>query len=591
MRKRKLEILADELISKTLPFEFKDENHGSSIDSNITKNKAIVHVKCLREFTRRLLDRYDEKNRLVWHDGMPKNEIWVKAVGDKGQGSFKFCIQVVNQKNPNAAINTMPVICFEAPDTYNNLALILPQFGEEIKQLMGDEWNGYTIRLIGVGDIEFVNAAEGMQKASCTHPCFLCFISKDEMQKPRDQRKLASKRSLEANRRHFENFEKSGGKLRDAAKYFNCVNPPLLPIEPSDYIVPYVHLLLGIVPLHFQTILLKALHRLDLKLVDYLVNHGNYPFKNTIFEKYVNDQKLCKELPESIKNFQREIFKMELEKEDEVFDSDDRKRHAKDLSDLIKKQKNAEKELKRARENTLSVGQGPIAAVTDEILKRFSIERQPYHGGLFIGNHCDRFLKEDVQRALALGIVDEVTAKAPKNKEMIKEAKRIVVKHKCLNMLYVKVHDLVKHSKPISASELPTIQSAINEYLSFYRKYFDHSIIPKQHILEDHLVECIAKFKVGFGYLSEQGHESIHHEIKELEGHFEAIKPDHKRLLKMVEAHHLASCPELRHVIPEKVSRISLFEEKKEKNQCAVQSGEKPDWVVRKGKLCRKSDL
>ena len=551
MRKRKREILADELISKTLPFEFKDDKDGASVDSIITKNKAVVHVKCLREFTRRLLDRYDQSNRLVWHDGMPKNEIWIKAGGDKGKGSFKFCIQVVNQKAPNAANNTVPVICFEAPDSYNNLAMILPQFAEEIKQLMGDEWNGYIIRLIGVGDIEFVNCSEGQQKASCTHPCFLCYISKDEMQIPRDERELSEKRTLESNKRHFTDFQNAGAKIRDAAKYFNCINPPLVPIEPSDYIVPYVHLLLGIVPLHFQTILLQALHRLDLKLVDYLVNHGQYPFKNTLFERYVYDQRLCKELPDSIKNLQKEISKMECEKDDEVFDPEDRKKHAKDLSELIKKQKNAEKELKRASESTLTVGQGPIAAVTDEILKRFHIERQPYHGGMFIGNHCDRFLMEDVQRALALGIVNEVKSKVPQNKQMIKEAKSIVVKHKCLNMLYARVHNLVKHSRPIPASDLPTIQSAVNEYLAFYRKYFDHSVIPKQHILEDHLVECIEKFKMGFGFLSEQGHESIHHVIKELHNHFEATKPDHKRLLQTVEAHVLAGCPELRGKIPE----------------------------------------
>ncbi len=40
--------------------------------------------------------------------------------------------------------------------------------------------------------------------------------------------------------------------------------------------------------------------------------------------------------------------------------------------------------------------------------------------------------------------------------------------------------------------------------------------IKKQHILEDQLVECITKFKVDLGYLSEQGHESIHHEMKKL---------------------------------------------------------------------------
>ena len=33
---------------------------------------------------------------LTWHDTIPSNEVWVKLGGDKGHGSFKINMQVVN---------------------------------------------------------------------------------------------------------------------------------------------------------------------------------------------------------------------------------------------------------------------------------------------------------------------------------------------------------------------------------------------------------------------------------------------------------------------------------------------------------------
>ena len=39
---------------------------------------------------------------LTWHQGaIPSNELWVKLGGDKGHGSFKLNLQLVNTANPN----------------------------------------------------------------------------------------------------------------------------------------------------------------------------------------------------------------------------------------------------------------------------------------------------------------------------------------------------------------------------------------------------------------------------------------------------------------------------------------------------------
>ena len=43
----------------------------------------------------------------MWHDGtIPSNEVWVKIGGDKGCGSFKLNMQVVNVTKPNSTRNS-----------------------------------------------------------------------------------------------------------------------------------------------------------------------------------------------------------------------------------------------------------------------------------------------------------------------------------------------------------------------------------------------------------------------------------------------------------------------------------------------------
>ena len=51
----------------------------------------------------------------------------------------------------------------------------------------------------------------------------------------------------------------------------------------------------------------------------------------------------------------------------------------------------------------------------------------------------------------------------------------------------------------------------IEVFLQFYRCAFPGaSITPKLHLLEDHILEFMRKWRVGFGLLGEQGAESIH---------------------------------------------------------------------------------
>ena len=39
-------------------------------------------------------------SRLIWHDAIPSDEVWIKLGGDKGGGTFKMSFQIVNVPSP-----------------------------------------------------------------------------------------------------------------------------------------------------------------------------------------------------------------------------------------------------------------------------------------------------------------------------------------------------------------------------------------------------------------------------------------------------------------------------------------------------------
>jgi len=51
----------------------------------------------------------------------------------------------------------------------------------------------------------------------------------------------------------------------------------------------------------------------------------------------------------------------------------------------------------------------------------------------------------------------------------------------------------------------------IKTFMAYYRATFPlATVLPKMHILEDHIVPWIRQWQVGFGFMGEQGAESIH---------------------------------------------------------------------------------
>ena len=90
----------------------------------------------------------------------------------------------------------------------------------------------------------------------------------------------------------------------------------------------------------------------------------------------------------------------------------------------------------------------------------------------------------------------------------------------------------------------------------YFRRCFPRSTFPpKMHMLEEHVVPFIRKWKFPLGFFGEQGGESIHHDFVSLAETFNRVKPATDRLKKTLEEHFVVTSPSNREVVPTKPSR------------------------------------
>lgn len=75
---------------------------------------------------------------LTWHHGaIPSDELWVKVGGDKGHGSFKLNLQLLNTLNPNSVKRTTVLSVFKAGDSTTNLHTALNMYREHVVETQG----------------------------------------------------------------------------------------------------------------------------------------------------------------------------------------------------------------------------------------------------------------------------------------------------------------------------------------------------------------------------------------------------------------------------------------------------------------------
>ena len=99
---------------------------------------SVIADAALGIFISSLLNQYESKSRLTWHNGkIPWDEIWLKIGGD----SFKIVLQVANLESPNSWENTFMICMVECKDSIKNLKKVLKPVKEQIDKLTNMTWN------------------------------------------------------------------------------------------------------------------------------------------------------------------------------------------------------------------------------------------------------------------------------------------------------------------------------------------------------------------------------------------------------------------------------------------------------------------
>ncbi len=101
--------------------------------------------------------------------------------------------------------------------------------------------------------------------------------------------------------------------------------------------------------------------------------------------------------------------------------------------------------------------------------------------------------------------------------------------------------------------------------MTFYRETFPHaSVLPKMHMLEEHIVDWLRLWGVGLGLMGEQGAESIHASINTISRAYSNIPDKVQRLECILKEHHRHVCPTLAAQQPVKKKRKLLKDKEKE---------------------------
>ena len=117
----------------------------------------------------------------------------------------------------------------------------------------------------------------------------------------------------------------------------------------------------------------------------------------------------------------------------------------------------------------------------------------------------------------------------------------------------------------------------IKKLLTYFRSTFaERTFPPKLHMLEDHVVPFIRKWRFPLGFFGEQGGESIHHEFRDIANNFHHTHPASDRLQGMLERHYTVIEPENRQIIP--VKQVRNLKRKSEEQHWMLYIAQPPEY-------------
>ena len=107
----------------------------------------------------------------------------------------------------------------------------------------------------------------------------------------------------------------------------------------------------------------------------------------------------------------------------------------------------------------------------------------------------------------------------------------------------------------------------------------DGTFPPKLHMLEDHAIDFVCKWKLGFGVYGEQGGESIHNEFNNLRNIYCRMQPSTRRLESMLHEHYRRVHPNSKSIKDQK----KYCRKRKLDSPAAVTADKQPDsYLIKK---------
>ena len=167
------------------------------------------------------------------------------------------------------------------------------------------------------------------------------------------------------------------------------------------------------------------------------------------------------------------------------------------------------------------------------------------------GGDCHKYLNKEVFSEI-FGSIPEEVKRLTKEPHLLLKAKALSTKFIKLFSMFAEVYELMSHSNFIDDDSLVLIDKRVTQFMTYIREKFpDESITLKLHLLEDHLVESLTKYRFGCGLFGEQGVESVHHKINQICGRYKQMPDPVARLKTTIEEHHMHTLPQIRQNVPE----------------------------------------
>ena len=187
------------------------------------------------------------------------DKIWISFSGDKGGGSTKFHIEIINDVNSGSRDVCHTYCMFEVPDNLENIWKVF-NYQSEIKQLQNPNFTlatGHKVKVFLGGDYEFIDKSLGHQGQGSTFPSLTDLVtlshlrnhegkphSQDECQievRDRNDYTLNFSENLQDDR-NYSNRRKNGHE------HNSVIGAMVFPLNDlSNIIPPILHMHLGIV--------------------------------------------------------------------------------------------------------------------------------------------------------------------------------------------------------------------------------------------------------------------------------------------------------------------------------------------------------